>query len=55
MKVTHDEYLKRTLRTKKMELTNLNIEHRIAIAKHEVKKDMLQKEIDSIERQLSKE
>ncbi|MBY9081221.1 hypothetical protein KIH86_24035 [Paenibacillus sp. HN-1] len=52
MKISHEEYLERTLKSKRIELENLNIMHRVAIATYEAKKEMLQKEMDSIERQL---
>lgn len=52
MKISHDEYLKIKLKDAKNEVENLIIKHRIAIAVHEAKKEILYKEIDSIERQL---
>lgn len=53
MKIEHGEYLQRKLDSLKMELENLNIEHRINIAKYETKKEMIQKDIDGLERQLA--
>lgn len=53
MKVSHEEYLKRTMKTKQMELDALNVNHRIAIAVYDSQKLLMQKEIDSIESQLS--
>lgn len=52
MKISHEEYLKRILNSKKNELEQLNISHRIDIATYETKKEMLCKEINSIENQL---
>lgn len=52
MRISHEEYLKQSLRTKEMELKNIIIDHRIMIEKHEAVKDMLQKQVDSITRQL---
>jgi hypothetical protein len=52
LKVTHEEYLKQMLKSKKMELEHVEIDHRIAIAEHNVKKKMLYEQINSIERQL---
>ena len=52
MKVSHEEYLKRTLKSKKLELENEKVLHRIAIEKHNLKQEMLQSQIDSIEHQL---
>jgi hypothetical protein len=49
----HSEYLKRILATKKIELENVNIEHRIIIAEYKTKKELLQELIDSLEKQLS--
>lgn len=54
MGLSHEEYLQRTLITKKMELNNLEIDRRIAMAEFETKKNMLSSQIDSLERQLSK-
>jgi hypothetical protein len=54
VKLSHEEYLKQILRTKQMELENLKISHRIAIAEYDTKKEMLNNQIDSIERQLDK-
>lgn len=53
VKISHEEYLKRIVHSKKMELENLNISHRIAIAEYETKKAILNKDIDSIEAQLN--
>lgn len=53
MKISHDEYLKRTLRSKKVELESLNVNHRISIAEYEVKRQAITDQIDSIEKQLN--
>lgn len=47
-------YLENTLRTAKMKLQNAKVEHRIAIAVFDNKQELLQEQIDSIERQLDK-
>ena len=52
MKLSHEEYLKQSLTSKKLELENLNINHRIAIAEYNARKEMISKQIDSIEIQL---
>jgi hypothetical protein len=52
MEITDKTYLEQQLRTKKIELDNVKIEHRIALAVYEVKKEMLNSQIDSLERQL---
>lgn len=53
MKISHEEYLKRVVHSKKNELENLIISHRITIAEYETKKAILNKDIDSIEAQLN--
>lgn len=53
MKPDNDEYLKRILNSKKIELESLHINHRICIAEFEAKKEMLNKDIDSLESQLA--
>lgn len=52
MNLSHEEYLKKTLDSKKIEMENLKISHRIALAEYEVKKEMLYGQIYSIENQL---
>lgn len=52
MKPSHEDYLKLTLRSKKLELENIKMRHMIAIAEHDVKKEMITAQIDSIEKQL---
>lgn len=52
MTITHEEYLKRMLETRKNELRELNICHRIAEAKYEALRQFTSSQIDSIERQL---
>lgn len=52
MKITHEEYLKQILSSKKMELRELNIKSRIAIAEFNAKREMLEQQIYSIEKQL---
>lgn len=53
MKLSHEGYLKQTLNTRKNELENLNINHMVAIAEYNARKEMLTKQINSIERQLA--
>lgn len=55
MKIDHETYLKEVLKSKKNELEHLNTEHRIAIAVYEAKKDMLYKQIHSLENQLEED
>jgi len=52
MNVSHEEYLQRILDSKKLELENLNIQHRIDIVVYETRKEALYKDIRSIEAQL---
>lgn len=52
MKLTDREYLQQILKSAKIELKEIEIKHRIAIAEFNVKKEILQKQIDSIEFQL---
>lgn len=47
-------YLENTLQTAKMKLQNAKVEQRIAIAVFDNKQELLQEQIDSIERQLAK-
>ncbi|PZD95217.1 hypothetical protein DNH61_11700 [Paenibacillus sambharensis] len=53
MKISHEEYLKRVLFSKQLQLENLNIAHRVAIAEYEKEKTMLHKDINSLENQLN--
>lgn len=50
----NERYLENVLYTAKMQLENAKINHRVTIAVHEKEKDLLQKQIDSIEKQLEK-
>ena len=52
MKLSHEEYLKQTLKTKKMELDNLKIDRRIYLAESQMKQEMLISQIESLEKQL---
>jgi hypothetical protein len=52
MKISDKQYLEQQLKTKRIELDNLNIDHRIAITKYETKKEMIVSQIDSLEKQL---
>ena len=52
VKISNDKYLENILYTTKLELKELEIKHRIEIATYESKKEMLKKQIDSIELQL---
>ena len=54
MKMSHEDYLKQMLKTKKHELENLNISHMIAIAEYNARKEMLFQQINSFEKQLDK-
>jgi len=51
-RVDHETYLQNTLKSKKMELEELHIKNRINIASYNVATDALEKQINSIERQL---
>lgn len=52
--ITSDsKYLELQLRSKKLELAEVQVQHRIAIATYATKVDMLQAQIDSIEKQLN--
>lgn len=53
-KMSDREYLKRKLKTRKMELEELIIEDRINTAKYNLRKDMISWDIDSLEKQLDK-
>ena len=55
MTITHKEYLKQSLQSKKYALNEMNLAHRINLATYEAKKEMLNKEITSIEIQLESE
>jgi len=52
VKLSHENYLKNILQSTKLELKELEIKHRINIATYESKKEILRKQIDSIELQL---
>jgi hypothetical protein len=52
VKISHEQYLKQTLKSSKIELESLNTRHQVAIAEYNTKKAMLMKQIESIERQL---
>lgn len=53
MNISHHEYLESILESRKMELDEVHIKHRIDIAVYETKISLLNKQIDSIELQLS--
>ena len=53
MKQSHEDYLKLMLDSKKMEIKELNTQHRIAIAKYDAEIAFTSGLINSIERQLS--
>ncbi|MBU9711081.1 hypothetical protein [Evansella tamaricis] len=53
MKISHEEYLKQLLQSLQSELNHLDIEHRISIAEHNVRRKMIMGQINSIERQLN--
>lgn len=52
MIVTNEQYLKDVLKSKKLELENLQIDNQVRLAVHNTKKDMLYQQIDSITKQL---
>ena len=54
MKPTDTEYLQEVLKSSKLELQEIETKHRIALAEYNVKKEMLQNQIESIEIQLDK-
>ena len=52
IKISHEDYLKNILYSAKLTLKELEILHRINIAVYEGKKEILYKQIESIEKQL---
>jgi len=52
VKISNDKYLENVLYTTKLELKELEVKHRIEIAIYEARKEILRKQIDSIELQL---
>lgn len=52
--VSHETYLKEQLNTKKMEIEQLNIKHRIDLEVYKTKRDSLEAQIFSIEKQLNR-
>jgi hypothetical protein len=50
--MNHEDYLKQILKTAKLTLEHLNINHQIEIAKFNVKRELLMVQIESIETQL---
>jgi hypothetical protein len=50
--ISHEEYLKQILKSKKIEVENLNINNMIAIAEYNARKEMIIQQMNSIERQL---
>ncbi|WP_424236346.1 hypothetical protein [Bhargavaea ginsengi] len=52
MKLSHEEYLKQVLESKKNDLKELKIERRIYFAESQMRQEMLTEQIDSIEKQL---
>jgi len=52
VKISNDKYLENILHTAKLELKELEVKHRIEIAIYETRKEILRKQIDSIELQL---
>ena len=50
--ISYETYLQSVLMTKQMELSETNINHRIEVAKYNLKTDLLRSDIGSIERQL---
>lgn len=53
MKISNDEYLLRILKSKKLQLESLKIAYMISVAEYNVKTNMLNSNIESIEIQLS--
>lgn len=52
MRISHEQYLRESLNSKKMQLNEVMVQQRIVIAEYEVKINMLHSQIQSIERQL---
>jgi len=52
VKISNDKYLENILYTAKLELKELEVKHRIEIATYETRKEILRRQIDSIEKQL---
>jgi hypothetical protein len=50
--ISHEDYLKQMVKSKKIELENLNIKNMIAIAEYNARKEMVIEQLNSIERQL---
>lgn len=55
MKIDHKEYLERLLLSRQLELDELNIQHRVNIAVYNEKREMISKQIHSLNIQLEKE
>lgn len=52
MKLSHEDYLKQTLASKKIDLENLKINRRIYLAESQMMQEMLISQINSLEKQL---
>ena len=52
MKMSHEDYLKSVLKTNKLTLELMRVNHQIAIAEYNARTDIIIKQNDSIERQL---
>lgn len=52
MNISDKDYLRRMLKSLELELNEVQIQHRIAIAEFNIKRDILNRQIDSIELQL---
>lgn len=53
MQISHQEYLENQLYSKKMELKETDCQYRVVVAEFRVKREFLNNQIDSIEKQLS--
>lgn len=53
MRLSHEQFLKRVLASKKLKLEETKIEHRMEIVKFNTRCELLTEEINSIERQLN--
>lgn len=55
MKITNEEYLKQQLKSKQLMLAGLKTDNQLWIKEFNVRKEMLENEIDSLTRQLGDE
>ena len=50
--ISHEKYLEDMIYSNKLHLREKEVQHRIAIAKYNAERELLQKQIDSMEKQL---